>query len=99
MNSHTGNITPAIEVEEHRSIGGVNAKATFPYSLPIALRMDDTTTTNVTYVGKAAIASATSAAVWHIFKIDETSGTVITWADGDANYDNVWDNRASLSYS
>jgi len=60
-----------------------------------AIRLDDTTTTSVTYVGKAAIESATSSAVWQIKKIDETTGIVITWADGDDLFDNVWDNHAT----
>jgi hypothetical protein len=63
-----------------------------------AKRIDDTTE-NVIYVGTADIGSTTSSAVWKIKKIDSSSGYVITWADGNADYDNVWDNRASLSYS
>lgn len=54
---------------------------------------------NVTYIGKAAVGSLTSAAVWQIQQVDETSGTVITWADGDSDFNNVWDNRESLTYS
>jgi len=61
--------------------------------------LDDYTTTNVTYVGKAAIGSATSSAVWQIQKIDETTGMVITWG-GTGAFDQVWDNRATIvSYS
>lgn len=66
------------------------------------LRLDDTTTTNVTYIGKAVLtgsAIATSSAVWQIQKIDETTGMIITWADGDASFNNIWDNRASLTYA
>ena len=66
---------------------------------PLAIRVDDTTTASVTYVGQAAIGTATSAATWQIQKLDESSGIATTWADGDASYDNIWDNRASLSYS
>lgn len=58
------------------------------------LILDETTTTSVTYVGKAALGSATSAAVWQIQKIDESSGLVITWA-GTGAFDQVWDNRAT----
>lgn len=77
----------------------VSATSPLPSGSPaLALRLDDTTTTNVTYVGKAAIASATSAAVWQIQKIDETTGMIITWADGDSSFNNIWDNRASLTY-
>lgn len=66
------------------------------------IRLDDTTTANVTYIGKAALtgsAIATSSAVWQVQKIDETTGMIITWADGDASFNNIWDNRASLTYA
>ena len=61
-------------------------------------RIDEATST-VTYIGKATPGTATSVSLWQIQKIDTTTGTVITWADGNGNFDNVWDNRASLSYS
>lgn len=64
-----------------------------------ALQLDDTTTANVTYIGKAAIGSATSAAVWQIYKLDETTGMIKTWAGGTDAFDQVWDDRASLIYS
>jgi hypothetical protein len=63
-----------------------------------ATRLDDTTTANVTYVGKAAVGSATSSAVWQVQKIDQTTGLVITWA-GSAAFNQIWDNRASLTYA
>lgn len=53
---------------------------------------------NVKYIGQAAIGTATSAASWQIMKIDKTTGTVITYADGDDSFNNVFDNRESLSY-
>lgn len=65
----------------------------------LATRIDDSTTANVTYIGKAPIASATSSAVWQITKLDTASGLIKTWADGNGSFDNVWDDRASLSYS
>lgn len=64
----------------------------------LAVRVDEASAT-VTYVGDAAIGSATSGALWRVKKIDTSSGTVITWADGNSSFDNIWDNRASLSYS
>lgn len=68
----------------------------------LATKLDDVSTSNITYVGKAAIGSSGASAVWRIMKIDE-SGTPttlsITWADGNSNFDNVWDNRTSLTYS
>lgn len=64
----------------------------------LATQLDESASP-VTYVGKAPIGSLTSAAVWQIMKIDETSGLAITWANGTNEMNNVWDNRASLSYS
>lgn len=64
-----------------------------------ALVTDKTTTANTTYIGVAALGSLTSAAVWQIFQIVDSSGDkTITWADSNADYDNVWDNRAALTY-
>lgn len=62
------------------------------------IRVDDATTT-VTYVGTAAIKTDESDPFWKIKKL-ETVGTVlkITWADGNEHYDNVWTDRASLTY-
>lgn len=71
-----------------------------PYggSAALATRIDEASAT-VTYIGKAATGSTADEAVWQIQKIDESSGTIITWADGDANFNNVWDDRASITYS
>ena len=67
-------------------------------SLPSAVRLDDYTTANVTYIGEAVVGASTAAAVWRIKKMNETTGVSITFADSDSNFDNVWDNRASLTY-
>ena len=53
----------------------------------------------VAFVGSALPGVATSSAQWRISKINTTSGVVMTWADGDSNFDNIWQNRHSLSYS
>lgn len=65
----------------------------------LAQQVDEASAT-VTYRGWAAPGTATSAASWRIQKIS-VSGTVtsITWADGNINMDNIFDNRATLSYS
>ena len=62
-----------------------------------ALRL--ATVSDVDYVGEASIGTATSAASWRIKKVDSASGIIIQWADGNASFDNIWDNRASLTYS
>ena len=64
-----------------------------------AIRVNiDSGDTNITYVGKALIGSATSAALWQVIEIDETTGTVITWADSDQLFNNIYDDRESLNY-
>lgn len=52
------------------------------------------------YYGEAAPGTATSAASWRIKLITIAGDDVtITWADGNSAFDNVWDDRASMSYS
>ncbi len=52
-----------------------------------------------TYIGKATSGAGTASAVWQIQRIDESSGLTILFADGDTLFNNIWDNRVSLSYS
>ncbi len=55
---------------------------------------------STTYLGYSlVINSSTAQAVWRIRK-EVTSGniTTATYADGNGAYDNIWDNRASLTY-
>lgn len=61
-------------------------------------RIDEASAT-VTYVGKAKPGTATSAASWLIQKVDTTSGTTVLFGGGAAKFDQVWDNRAALSYA
>lgn len=63
-----------------------------------ALRFDGSASP-VLYLGTAAAGSADAAAVWQIQQIDTTSGVEVLFADGNTNYDNIWNNRAGLSYS
>lgn len=66
-------------------------------SSPESVRIDDTGT--YTYFGYAPVASAEGDAVWKISRLSAANPQALVWADGDANYDNIWTNRASLSYS
>ncbi len=61
-------------------------------------RVDEPSGT-VTYVGKTFPGTATSAALWQIQKIFVVgTETIIDFADSDAKFDNVWDDRAGLTY-
>lgn len=53
------------------------------------------------YKGWAAVGSLTSSPLWRIQKIviGFDDDVTKTWADGDAEFDNIWDNRLSLTYS
>jgi hypothetical protein len=64
----------------------------------LTLLLDEASAT-VSYIGEAAPASSTSSPVWRIRKLDTTSGVNLLYADGDTQFNNVWDNRASLTYT
>lgn len=58
--------------------------------------------TNAIYIGQAAAGTITSIASWRIKKITydgNSNPTVIAWAAGVTTFSQIWDNRASLSYS
>lgn len=84
---------------------GVILNADGTYSMPtatknLATKIDTTTTSGVTYIGKAAIGSTGAQPVWQIKKLDtNTISLDKTWADGNDSFDNVWDDRAGLSYA
>ena len=61
-------------------------------------RIDEVSAT-VSYVGDTQPGVATSEAAWRIKKIDTTSGTVITWAEGSSAFDKTWDSRGDYTYS
>lgn len=64
------------------------------------LRQYDYDGDNLTYEGWAAPGTATSDALWAIRKLTYSGTNLVTeqWADGDTDEDNVWDNRAALTY-
>lgn len=63
-----------------------------------SLRVDQADTDTL-YVGESPIGSLESNAVWRIKRV-LTNGTITTlsWADGNQYFDNVWDNRLTLTY-
>lgn len=67
-----------------------------------ATRYDqDAATPTLAYFGKAQVGAAEGSAVWQIKKMTFGADGDIntTWADGNANFDNIWTNRAALSYT
>ena len=63
-----------------------------------ALRLDDQTP--VIYIGTAPPNTLDAQASWSIKRLT-TTGSLLTieWANGNDSNNNVWSNRASLSYS
>jgi hypothetical protein len=62
--------------------------------------LQDESNPNSIYRGFAVPGSKTSDPVWAIQKVTNNKGILsYRWADGNKNFDNVWDNRSSLSYS
>jgi hypothetical protein len=56
------------------------------------------------YIGEAVPGSITSAAVWRIKRVEEINNSTgddynILWADGTAEFDKVWDDRLTFTYS
>lgn len=63
-----------------------------------AVKWDEASST-VFYIGEAPVGSPTSRAIWRIKRMTLTGNNFdIDWADGNDDFDNIWDNRASLTY-
>ena len=52
-----------------------------------------------TYLALAAPGTAEATAKWQARKIDTSSGVIITWADGNSDFDNVASDLTALTYS
>jgi hypothetical protein len=63
-------------------------------------RLVDESNSNVVYRGFANPGVLTSQPVWAIQKITNSGGILsYQWADGNKNFDNIWNNRKTLPYS
>lgn len=68
--------------------------------IPLAdsLAVKITESGSIKYIGLAAPGTAQSSATWQAFKVDKTTGTIITFADSNANFDNVATDLTALTY-
>lgn len=96
-----GNGTPYMDANGHLANVVLTPDGKIPVeaAADIAVRIDDYTAPGTVYIGKAAIGSLVSEAKWQISKLDTSSGLIKTWADSDALFNNIWDDRDSLTYS
>lgn len=73
-----------------------NVKQDTLFLMPL---MRDETNLSKIYCGYAPIGTPQSSASWAILKIFTQSGILsYQWADGNRNFDNVWTDRATLTY-
>jgi hypothetical protein len=57
---------------------------------------------NPIYLGLASPGTATSVSLWQIRSLTfdgQSNLTAMQYADGNPNFDNIWDDRGSLNYS
>jgi hypothetical protein len=99
----TGNVIVAISGYNYRSNKNTSSAAT-PSSVPVTV-LNEVASSTITYTGFAKAIfdpnTNTSYAITAIMRVTyDVSGnlTLRQWADGDAEEDNIWANRASLTY-
>jgi hypothetical protein len=94
-----------IDMSEHGRAGGDKDSQGFKYTSDIEETSLIHEATGKVYFGWATPGSNTTEgkadARWKIKCIDESvaDNTTVGWADGDTAYNNIWDDRESLSYS
>lgn len=88
---------PIVATDE-RVIGGQTVQVQITSGQSFTTRIDVVGT--VTYIGEANPGTTAATAAWRIKRISESGqDAVVEWADGDDAFDNVWDDRAILTYS
>lgn len=89
------------DYEEHSRSGDASTGRPLKYVQGVPNKvLVDTSTSGTTYVGEAVPNSATSSALWRVYKVAvSATSTTVQFADGNDNFDNVWNDRSSLSYS
>ncbi len=68
---------------------------------PVYATRVDVASSTVTYIGKTYAGNSPAVAEWRIQRMtsDPSGSLVIEYANGSTAYDQVWNDRASLSYS
>lgn len=94
-----------IDMAEHGRVGGVSTGQGFKFVNPLSpfiTKLDYVGGTDPIYIGLANGGTATTEAKWQIKKLaydGSNNLTSILAASGTTEFNQVWDNRASLSYS
>lgn len=88
-----------ISMAEHGRSGGVSTGQPFKFTDSVNYAIKITESGSYTYIGWANPGTLESEAKWKCMKMDDSSGLVITWADGNTNFDNIATDLTSLDYS
>lgn len=88
-----------IDMAEHGRAGGIQSGQGFKFMDFVDYAFKITEDGTNTYVAYANPGTAQSSAAWKAFKMDTSSGLVITWADGNDNFDNIATDLTALDYS
>lgn len=65
-------------------------------STPLAKRID--TASGFSYLGEAAIGTSPTSPLWRVKRVSILAGTAtVLWASG-GNFNQIWDNRLTLTY-
>jgi hypothetical protein len=98
----TGLVTVGLDSGTEEIIIDIDTDALMTDLNPQLITLVDESGT-LTYVGQAETGTATSAASWRIYLVDETGSgdeeLIKLYADGSTDFDQVWDDRTSLTYS
>jgi len=94
MNSFSGFATEANQQKEIFDLDGIKTATLFEEP-----QISDESNAKTIYRGYAPLGSKTSDAVWAVERITNNMGVIsYQWAEGNKNFDKVWDNRKTLSY-
>lgn len=91
-----GNTNPDIKVRATETPDGQIQHLRSDLEAAYKVAVDEGAT--YTYIGHAEPGTATAASAWRIKRLTNSNSSVV-WADGDGDFDNVWDDRVSLVYS
>lgn len=95
------NVTPATRVDGEPSALEVNNRGDLMIEeAGNEMATKVTISGSDTYEATAPAGTAQASALWRAKKVTVSGGTtIVTWADGNANYDNVATDLTALSYS
>jgi hypothetical protein len=92
----------ATDYEEHSAVGDLATGRRFKavQSVPNKMYVDTVAEDVFYYLGDTKSGVTTDQPLWRIRRVLVTNSvTQFDFADGNDQFDNVWDDRASLSYS